>query len=509
MGKNFRDGLPFKVGRKIAIGYALLTFSLFVFFGFKVLTTIVNLQENRKTTMLLYQLQAKTFEINKAELDCIINQKDKDFQKWHGLYNEISLLLEEAKSILISQKQQGALANYDRTLSKYNKVFGKIHSLLKREDRPVKISKDEPITYEVDRTLIKKSSIFSSKMIRTMADIIDNENQHIEEKFKSSASLTNTGLLFLSVILITAALLSTVFLSSRAIAQPIKMITEYAKETTQLNLDRKLPTILLQQKDELGELAQSIQAMGTNLQQAYKDLEQQSSQLEVLKNKLVRANTELKDFTYLASHELQAPLRGISSITSWLSEDYSELFDQKGREYLEKLLIRTSRMYDLIEGILQYSRIGRIIEKPRLINCDLYVQKVIDEFSQPSSIQVDIEGSLPTIKYEGIRLMLVIENLISNAINHLGTPEGKIVISCEERSSDWEFCVRDNGKGIEKKHFDRIFEIFYRLNAPTEGGSIGIGLTLVKKIVEQNGGIVRVESTVNEGSSFFFTILKS
>ncbi len=469
----------------------------------------MNLQENRKTTMLLYQLQSKTFEINKAELDCVINQKDKDFQKWHDLYNEIILQVEEAKSMLISQKQQGALANYNHTLSKYSKVFGEIRSFPKREERPVKISKDGPITQKVDRALIKKSSIFSSKIIRAMAEIIDNENQHLEENFKSSSNLTNTRLLFLFVVLITAVLFSTVFFQSRTIAQPIKTITDYAKETTRLNLDRKLPTHLVLQKGELGELAQSIQAMGTSLKQAYKDLEQQSNQHGTLKNNLVRANSELKDFAYLASHELQAPLRGISSITSWLSEEYSELFDQKGREYLEKLLIRTSRIYDLIEGILQYSRIGRILEKPRLINCGLYVQKAIDEFSQPSSIQVDIEGSLPTIKYEGIQLLLVIEDLISNAVNHLWKPEGKIVISGEERSSNWEFCIRDNGEGIEEKYFDRIFEIFYRLNAPAEGGSIGIGLTLVKKIIEQNGGRVRVESSVGEGNAFFFTILKS
>ncbi len=233
---------------------------------------------------------------------------------------------------------------------------------------------------------------------------------------------------------------------------------------------------------------------------------QVDDQLKILVTDLERANKELEYFAYIVSHDLKAPLRGISSLVNWISEDYSENMDKNGREYLDKLHNRTVRMHHLIDGILQYSRIGRIKIETRTIQCAPLVQDIIDSLHIPPDKTVQIKGSLPTVVYDRIHLTQVFQNLIGNAIEHMEKPQGKVTVSGKSRKYEWEFCVEDNGVGIEEKHFERIFKIFQSLKRSPQSNSTGIGLALVKKIVEQNGGAVWVESVVNKGCSFHFTI---
>jgi len=166
----------------------------------------------------------------------------------------------------------------------------------------------------------------------------------------------------------------------------------------------------------------------------------------------------------------------------------------------------------LIEDILQYSRIGKIDVSLQPVECASLFLEVIDTLAPPPAIKVSLDGEFPTINYSELHLHQVAQNLIGNAIKYMGRSEGEVVVSCLERDDDWEFKISDNGTGIEKRHFERIFKIFQSLKphlqkSPGES-STGIGLALVKKIIELHGGTVRLESVVGEGSSFFFTIPK-
>lgn len=229
---------------------------------------------------------------------------------------------------------------------------------------------------------------------------------------------------------------------------------------------------------------------------------------EALLADVKKVNAELADFAYIVSHDLKAPLRAISSLAGWLAEDYADKFDDQGREQVALLLKRTKRMHNLIEGILAYSRLGRV--KPVLVRVDGHeaALQVIEALAPPPQIAVRIEGRLPTVVYDRTHLEQLIQNLCSNAIKHLGKPAGTVVVSCAERERDWEFCVRDDGVGIEPAHFDRIFKIFQTLRPRDEVESTGIGLTIVKKTVELYGGTVRVESEPGRGAAFFFTVPK-
>ncbi|MER3446129.1 MAG: hypothetical protein C4291_04495 [Candidatus Dadabacteria bacterium] len=227
-----------------------------------------------------------------------------------------------------------------------------------------------------------------------------------------------------------------------------------------------------------------------------------------LLRELESVNQELNDFAYIVSHDLKAPLRAIGSLANWILADYTDKFDEDGKEQMNLLLSRVKRMHDLIEGILQYSRVGRIREDKIEINLNELVTGVIDIIASPENINVKIENELPTIMCEKTRIQQVFQNLLSNAIKFMDKPKGEVKIGCIENDGYWRFSVADNGPGIDEKHFAKIFQIFQTLSPRDEFESTGIGLSVVKKIVEMYGGKIWVESKVGYGSTFFFTLPK-
>jgi light-regulated signal transduction histidine kinase (bacteriophytochrome) len=217
-------------------------------------------------------------------------------------------------------------------------------------------------------------------------------------------------------------------------------------------------------------------------------------------------NKELKDFASTVSHDLKAPLRGIKTLASWILDDCADQLSEQASEQMNLLLGRVDRMYNLIDGVLQYSKAGHTEEKPLQVNLDKFIPEVIDMLVPPENIAVTVEGKMPVIACEETHLMQLFQNLLSNAIKYMDKPRGQIRIGCIEEDGFWKFSVADNGPGIEEKHFEKIFKMFQALSAGEEVSSTGIGLTIAKKIVELHGGKIWVESKVGEGSTFFFTL---
>ncbi|MDO9576672.1 MAG: ATP-binding protein [Candidatus Cloacimonadales bacterium] len=231
--------------------------------------------------------------------------------------------------------------------------------------------------------------------------------------------------------------------------------------------------------------------------------------LEKAMQKIDSINRELKDFAHIVSHDLKAPLRGIRSLATWLISDYSEKFDEDGKAQLDLMINRVVRMDNLIDGVLQYSRIGRVEEEKVEINLAEEVPLVIDLLAVDSSIEIKIVDKLPVVKFEKTRIEQVFQNFLSNAVKYMDKPEGKIEIGCKDDGNFWRFYVKDNGPGIEEINFEKIFKIFHTLQSRDQYESTGIGLTVIKKIVEMYGGQIWVESQVGKGSTFFFTLPKS
>lgn len=224
---------------------------------------------------------------------------------------------------------------------------------------------------------------------------------------------------------------------------------------------------------------------------------------------LQNVNEELKSFAYVVSHDLKAPLRGVGSLADWLMTDYADKLDDQGREYLSLVKGRVSRMDALIDGILEYSRVGRINDVQIAVDLNVLVADIIQLLAPPAQVTVTVDGPLPTLFGGRTRLQQVFQNLISNAIKHLDKPVGRIRVGCADLGDAWQFSVADNGPGIEARHHERIFQLFQVLTPRDQKESTGVGLALVKKIVELHGGRVWLESRVGEGSTFFFTLPKT
>lgn len=225
---------------------------------------------------------------------------------------------------------------------------------------------------------------------------------------------------------------------------------------------------------------------------------------EQLITALARSNTELDQFAYVASHDLKAPLRGIANLSQWIEEDLGESLGGENKAQMELLRGRVHRMEALIDGILQYSRAGRVKAKPEDIATGLLVAEVIELMAPPSEIKIRVAPDMPTIRAERIPIQQIFMNLIGNAIKHTGKTEPSIDVSWSDAGRFFEFSVGDNGQGIAPQYHERIFGIFQTLEARDKVEGTGIGLSVVQKILHAKGGRVWVESEVGRGARFKF-----
>lgn len=225
-----------------------------------------------------------------------------------------------------------------------------------------------------------------------------------------------------------------------------------------------------------------------------------------LMQELESANEELKNFAYVVSHDLKAPLRAIGSLAEWLTADYADRLDDEGKEHLRLLNSRVRRMDGLIDGILLYSRVGRIKEALAEVDLEQTVQGVIELLVPPAGMTITVDTPLPKVVAEPTRMQQVFQNLLSNAIKYMDKADGEVHVACVAENGQWKFSVADNGPGIRSQHFEKIFQLFQTLAPRDRVESTGVGLALVKKIVEMYGGHVWVESAAGEGSTFYFTL---
>ncbi|MEO5579355.1 MAG: PAS domain S-box protein, partial [Gemmatimonadaceae bacterium] len=226
---------------------------------------------------------------------------------------------------------------------------------------------------------------------------------------------------------------------------------------------------------------------------------------ELLIAALARSNQELDQFAYVASHDLKAPLRGIANLSQWIEEDLGDRLAGESKGQMELLRGRVHRMEALIDGILQYSRAGRVKARPENVDTGALVAEAIELLAASRHVAIDVMPGMPVISTERIPLQQVFLNLVGNAIKHTGRTDPKIEIGWFDTGEMVEFFVRDNGQGIAPQYHERIFGIFQTLEARDKVEGTGIGLSVVKKMVESKGGRVWLVSDVGQGATFHFT----
>ena len=315
-----------------------------------------------------------------------------------------------------------------------------------------------------------------------------------DEVFQPIRDLQNLLLILFFISLLIAIIFSVIF--SHQITHPILELTETTLKISQGNYQDKLK---INSQDEIGQLAKAFNEMTENLLRSNQELKE-----EIITRKNIEA--EMEKFTYVSSHDLQEPLRTITSFSQLLEKKYKGKIDTEAQEYIDFIIIASVKMKNLISDLLSYSKISYEAKDFNQVDFNKITDYVI------SALKPDIEKSgaeikfdtLPVVRANYIQMIQLLKNLVQNSLKFKDQRKPEIHISAKNTNNEWLFTVSDNGIGIEKQYFNKVFVPFQQLSKQYEG--TGLGLTICRKIIEIHNGKIWIESEEGKGSTFYFTL---
>lgn len=301
------------------------------------------------------------------------------------------------------------------------------------------------------------------------------------------ASLKNTSIITFTLTLVSViiALVAGIYFT-RTITNRISKMVNLAEHISKGNFKR----VDDKKRDELNKLSVSLNDMSETLEKNF--------------NELTKKNSELDQFAYVVSHDLKAPLRGIANIISWIEEDHEQDLTPEVKHNLVLIKGRTTRLENMINGLLEYAKVGKIKKGREAVDIARLILETT-ELLVPKHFKVKLDGIMPVIVTEKLHIEQVFSNLISNAVKYNHSREPFIAISSKELPHVYEFTVSDNGQGIQNDYFDKIFIIFQTLQERDAFESTGVGLAIVKKIIDDYNGTINVRSEPGKGTAFVFT----
>ncbi len=319
------------------------------------------------------------------------------------------------------------------------------------------------------------------------------------------APLRALGITAVTLLVVGAVLVTLVGISFATLtSEPIKNLTEAAKKISNGSFGYK---VRIQRGDEIGILADSFNIMSRELAKFIANLKRSEKELLRHSTELKRSNEELQHFAYVASHDLQEPLRMISSYLQLLERRYRNKLDTDAEEFITYAVDGANRLQTMINGLLEYSRVDSRGKSFELVDCETLFERALLnlEVTIKENSTTITHDTLPTVMADSSQLLQVFQNLISNAIKFHGTEPPRIHISARRNENEWIFSVHDNGIGIEPEYTKQLFNIFKRLHGREYPG-IGLGLSICKKIINRHNGRIWLESEPGKGSTFYFTI---
>lgn len=483
-----------RLSTKIFLGFGLVIFCSFFdsFVNYKLsekVNTNTGFLTSSETVMRFSnQLHKRIIEMQSGFRGFLLTDNENFLEPYYQGLEEIPSLLKGEKNLIKSQTIQVHKLDSIEVLHQRWIVYANtLINTRKAADTSAIAREKYKMLFENE---VKKE--FGKKLNDRIKKIFDQFDQYEysvrknrRENLAASINTTHDLSIGLGMLTLVIAVVSSLVITKNISGRILKMVT-LAQQISKGHF-----TIIEdKQNDELTTLSQSLNVMSLRLDKSFKDLE--------------KKNAELDQFAYVVSHDLKAPLRGMYNILEWIKEDLPNELSKEMNQYMEKLRGRITRLEGLVNGLLDYAKIGRVAGKINLVDVHALVNDIC-EILVPANFTVNIAANLPTIKTDKLKLEQVFNNLISNAVKYNNKPDGKIDIECEEQLNFYKFVIRDNGVGISKIYFDKIFVLFQTLREKNEVESTGIGLAIVKKIVEEEKGKIQVESELGKGSTFSFT----
>ena len=508
-----------RIKHQLNVGFGILVGTLAIVAGLSVWSlshtqyTSVHLDnafgQQRQLSQLLTSLNQQMWELS----EYVMTEETDELEGFHLYKQKVLTEFDTWKQSILNERNHfddRSLIRTSKEMEAWQRCYEQYVDMTAICEQVVELIQSDQGLQAIDLMTQQVEILYDEIVFKTIQDIIHEEDTEIADVHQAMWQLYGR-IWYLTAIVIIIALTCAVLASrlvTRSITQPLATLGEAATHIGQGHFDVEIDVT---SDDDFGELAATFRQMTRQLKQStvsINDLRREVDQRQHMEKQLEAINEELTHFAYIISHDLKAPLRGIKLIADWLCTDYADKLGQEAAKQLALLQNRVQRMHNLIDSVLQYSRIGRIKQEITTIDLNELIESIIDNIAPPEHIQVMIPQPLPTVTGEKTQFTQVFQNLISNAIKYMDKPQGQITVACDDGPDAWTFSVSDNGPGIEAKHFDRIFQIFQTLASKDEYESTGVGLTLVKKIVEYHGGRVWIASEVGQGSTFYFSLPK-
>jgi signal transduction histidine kinase len=407
---------------------------------------------------------------------------------------ENKTILAELPSLLEKNPLQGR--NFDTVNQVYQEwmnSFARPLSALYKKNMATRNYRSDADSAYHNIFLSENNTNLNLEVQRRLRQFINNEyNIREEKKAELAASIQETKKisLYLNIFSIITGVAIALLLAigiSRRILKMVRMSERIASGDYTVHIKET-------GKDELALLAKSLNNMSEVLNENFSELK--------------RKNAELDQFAHIASHDMKAPLRGIDNVITWIKEDHDKELSPKVQEYLGIIKGRVKRAENMIAGILSYARVGKDVRDLELVSVKDLVQEVIGNVAVDSKIDFDIADNLPVFKTERLPLYQVFSNLLSNAVKYHDKLKGKVSVRHEDHNDHFRFFVKDDGPGIAATYHEKIFQIFQTLQERDSFESTGVGLAIVKKILDANDEQINIQSEPGEGSVFSFTWAK-